>query len=113
MHDERAAIKALIRTIPDFPKPGIQFRDVSTLFNDPRGLALTARLLAAPYAGKRIDKVVAVESRGFIVGAPLARDLAAGFVMARKAGKLPGEVEECAYDLEYGRDCVQIHKDAI
>src|SRR4051794_32043085 len=101
MHGDSAVIKSLIRTIPDFPKPGIMFRDVSTLFNDPWGLELTCRALSARYAGQHIDRVVAIESRGFLIGAPLARELKCGLVMARKPGKLPGAVEECHYDLEY------------
>lgn len=113
MQDMSGALKPLIRTIPDFPKPGIQFRDVSTLFNDPRGLDLTVAALTRHYAGMGIDKVVAIESRGFVIGAPLARALQCGMVMARKRGKLPGPVAEHHYDLEYGSDCIQIHVDAI
>lgn len=114
--DQRLAttqIRNLIRTIPDFPKPGIMFRDVSTLFNDGWGLDLTVRALAELFHGTAIDKVVGIEARGFAIGAPLAIQLKTGFVMARKRGKLPGPVEECHYDLEYGTDCIQIHRDAI
>ena len=108
-----ATIKSMIRTVPDFPKPGIQFRDVSTLFNDARGLALTIESLAHRYADEGIEKIIAVESRGFLVGAPLALAIKCGVVMARKRGKLPGPVEECTYDLEYGTDCIQMHRDAL
>lgn len=106
-------IKELIRTIPDFPKPGIQFRDVSTLLKDPWGLRASIDALAKRYAGQKIDHVIGIESRGFIVGAPVAMALGAGLIMARKRGKLPGAVEEITYSLEYGTDCIQIHKDAI
>ena len=113
-HDQdRAAIKALIRAIPDFPKPGIMFRDVSTLFKDARGFEKTIDLLAALYAGMQIDHIVAIESRGFILGGGLAPKMKAGLIMARKKGKLPGAVEEINYQLEYGTDCIQIHNDAI
>lgn len=106
-------IKALIRTIPNFPKAGIMFRDVSTLFKDPAGLRQTFDELTAIYAAERIDHVVAIESRGFILGGGLAPRLNAGLIMARKRGKLPGTVEEITYHLEYGTDCIQIHNDAI
>ena len=107
------AIKSLIRTIPDFPKPGIMFRDVSTLIADAWGFDLTLRSLVQIYADRHIDKIVGIEARGFIIGAPLAIALKCGMVMARKKGKLPGPFEECIYDLEYGTDTIQIHKDAI
>lgn len=106
-------LKDLIRTIPDFPKPGIQFRDVSTLLKDPWGLKTAIKELAQRYKDHQIDQVVGIESRGFIVGAPVAMELGVGLIMARKRGKLPGAVEEVTYNLEYGTDCVQIHKDAI
>ncbi len=110
---QRADIKGLIRTIPNFPKPGILFRDVSTLFKDAAGLKKTFDLLAELYAHERIEQVVAIESRGFILGGGLAPRLNAGLIMARKRGKLPGTVEEVTYHLEYGTDCIQIHSDAI
>lgn len=106
-------IKSLIRTIADFPKPGIQFRDITTLLADAEGLKLTIELLAERYRGKSISKVAAIESRGFILGAPLAIALGAGFVPIRKPGKLPGEKIGHDYQLEYGHDRVEIHVDAI
>lgn len=106
-------IQSLIRTIPDYPKPGIQFRDVTTLFKDPKGLQTTIERLRERYADQGIDKVVGVESRGFIVGAPLAYMLGAGFVPARKPGKLPAETIGQDYALEYGHDRLEIHTDAI
>lgn len=107
------AIKGLIRTIPNFPKPGIMFRDVSTLFRDAKGFQKTIDALTEIYANDRIDHVVAIESRGFILAGGLAPRLGAGLIMARKRGKLPGTVEEITYSLEYGEDCIQIHNDAI
>lgn len=108
-----SAIKDLIRTIPDFPKPGIMFRDVSTLIKDARGFDTTIKGLVACFHDMKIDKVVAIESRGFVLGGPVAQALGTGLVMARKPGKLPAEVEELEYQLEYGTDKIQIHKDAI
>ncbi len=106
-------IKELIRAIPDFPKPGIMFRDVSTLMKDAKGLDLTIKGLVALFIDTKIDTVVAIESRGFVIGGPIAQALGVGMVMARKPGKLPAEVEELEYKLEYGTDRIQIHKDAI
>ncbi len=106
-------LKSLIRTIPDFPKAGIMFRDVSTLFKDPWGMQTTIDELVRLYEGAKIEQVIAIESRGFILGGALAARLKCGLVMARKKGKLPGKVEEIYYDLEYGKDCIQIHSDAI
>ncbi len=106
-------IKQKIRTIPDFPKKGIMFRDVTTLLKDPEGFKLVIDAFAQRYSDKKIDVVVGIESRGFIVGAPLAYSLGVGFVPARKAGKLPAEVERVEYDLEYGKDKMEMHKDAI
>lgn len=102
-----------IRTIPDFPKPGIQFRDVTTLFSDPRGFRLAVDQLLHPYAGQRIDVVVGLEARGFILGGAVAHQLGAGFVPVRKQGKLPGTVISEAYTLEYGEAVVELHNDAI
>jgi len=106
-------IKSLIRTIPDYPKPGIQFRDITTLLKDAEGLRLTIDQLAARYRDQTISKVVGIESRGFIVGAALAYQLGVGFVPVRKQGKLPGAVRGHDYALEYGTDRVEIHTDAI
>lgn len=107
------SIKALIRTIPDYPKPGVQFRDITTLLKDADGLRYVVDALVARYAGAEVDKVVGIESRGFIVGAALAYELGVGFVPVRKKGKLPGEVLGHDYALEYGTDRVEIHSDAI
>ncbi len=102
-----------IRTIPDYPKKGIMFRDITTLLKDPIGLRIAVDQLAARYADMKIDKVAAIESRGFIIGAPLAYLLGVGFVPIRKKGKLPAETVGKDYELEYGIDRVEIHVDAI
>ena len=107
------SIKSKIRTIPDWPKKNIMFRDITTLLKSPEGLKETVDLLYDRYAGKKIDIVVGIESRGFIVGAPLAYLLGCGFVPVRKPGKLPAECESEEYSLEYGKDKIEIHKDAI
>ena len=102
-----------IRTIPDYPKPGILFRDVTTLLLDPIAFHQTVSELAKPFEGSEIDKVVGIEARGFIFGAAVAYQLNAGFVPARKAGNLPSEVFQQHYELEYGSSTLEIHKDAI
>ena len=104
---------ANLRTIPDFPIPGILFYDVTTLFKSPECLQELLDTLYEQYKDKGITKVVGIESRGFILGGALAARLGAGFVMARKPGKLPAETIEETYAKEYGTDCIQIHKDAI
>jgi adenine phosphoribosyltransferase len=106
-------LKALIRTIPDYPKPGVMFRDITTLLKDPAGFGLTIGALAGRYRGRRVDKVAGIESRGFIVGAPLAHQLGAGFVPLRKRGKLPAATVGHDYALEYGTDRIEMHVDAI
>jgi len=106
-------IKSRIRTVPDYPKPGVQFRDITPLLEDPIGLRLAVEGLAAPYKGMEVDKVAGIEARGFILGSAVAVSLEAGFVLVRKAGKLPAETIGQDYDLEYGTDRVEIHKDAI
>ncbi len=106
-------IKSLIRTIPHYPKQGIMFRDITTLLKDPIGLRLAIDDIHKRYRGQRISKVAAVESRGFIIGAPVAYLLGAGFVPIRKKGKLPAETIGHDYELEYGVDRVEIHVDAI
>ncbi|QDC08941.1 adenine phosphoribosyltransferase [Oceanicola sp. D3] len=102
-----------IRTIADFPHEGIMFRDVTTLFADPRGLRLCVDQMLHPYAGQPIDKVVGLEARGFILGGAIAHQLGLGFVPIRKKGKLPGAVISEAYTLEYGEAVMEVHDDAI
>lgn len=106
-------IKSRIRTVPHYPKQGIMFRDITTLLKDPVGLRLTVHELVNRYTGMKIDKVAGIESRGFIVGAPLAHMLGVGFVPIRKKGKLPAETIGHDYELEYGTDRIEIHTDAI
>ena len=106
-------LRSLIRDIPDFPKPGILFRDITTLLSDPDGLRATMTALSEPFTEQSIDLVIGVEARGFILGTPVALDLGAGFVPARKAGKLPAPVVSQSYDLEYGSTTIEIHQDAI
>ena len=108
-----AEIKDRIRTIPDHPKPGIQFRDIMTLLQDPIGLNLSVQQILASWKGERVDKVAGFEARGFILGGAIAVALEAGFVAVRKAGKLPHTTIGVDYDLEYGTDRVEIHTDAI
>ena len=106
-------LKQLIRNVPDFPKPGILFYDITTLLKDKAGFALLIDDLAAYYIGKRIDLVVGIEARGFIFATALAYRLNAGFVPVRKPKKLPAETARIEYDLEYGTDSLEIHLDAI
>jgi adenine phosphoribosyltransferase len=106
-------VKDYIRTIVDFPHEGIMFRDVTTLFADPRGFRMAIDQMLHPYAGLRIDKVVGLEARGFILGGAIAHQLSLGFVPIRKKGKLPGAVISEEYQLEYGEAIVEIHDDAI
>lgn len=102
-----------IRTIPDFPKPGILFRDVTTLLADPQGFRKAVDELVQPYVGVAIDKVAGIEARGFILGGAIAHQLACGFVPLRKGGKLPHRTLEQSYALEYGTDKLEMHEDAI
>lgn len=102
-----------IRSIPDFPKPGILFKDITPLLNDRYLLELTSRQLSVPFKGLDIDYVAGLESRGFLFGTNLAQDLNAGFIPIRKPGKLPAETESQEYELEYGTDAFEIHKDAL
>lgn len=110
---EEKDLKALIREIPDFPKPGILFYDITTLLKDPVGLRSTLDSMTAIYKDKNIDLVLGIEARGFIFAPSLAYNLDAGFVPVRKPKKLPAEVESYSYSLEYGTDTLEIHKDAI
>lgn len=106
-------LKALIRDVPDFPTPGILFRDVTPLLRDPAGLRSVVDALAGRYCGRGLDAVAGVESRGFLFGAPLALALGVGFVPLRKAGRLPAETLRAEYALEYGTACLEVHRDAL
>jgi len=106
-------IDSFIRTIPDYPKKGIQFRDVTTLFQDPRGFRMAIDMLLHPYAGEPIDKVAALEARGFILGGAIAHQLSVGFVPIRKQGKLPGNTMKEDYTLEYGEATMEVHDDSF
>jgi adenine phosphoribosyltransferase len=106
-------IKNRIRNIPDFPKPGIQFKDITPLLQDRDTLELTSHLLARPFRNSEIDYVVGLESRGFLFGTNLAQDLHAGFIPIRKPGKLPSETISATYALEYGEDTIEMHSDAF
>jgi adenine phosphoribosyltransferase len=106
-------IKSSIRTIPDYPKPGIQFRDITTLLESPDALKETIKAIVSRYESENIQWVAGIEARGFIFGTVAAYELGAGFIPVRKKGKLPGTtIHEC-YELEYGKDCVEIHTDVI
>ena len=106
-------LKTLIREVPDFPKPGINFYDITTLLKDPTGLKQTIDALTEQIGGMGVDTVIGVESRGFIFAPPLAYHLGAGFVPVRKPKKLPAECVSVSYDLEYGQDTLEMHKDAV
>jgi len=106
-------LKQHIRHVPDFPKPGILFYDITTLLRDPVGLKTTIDRLSSPYMGRGIHVVVGIESRGFILGAAVAERLGAGFIPMRKPGKLPARAIKEIYDLEYGKDALEIHADAV
>ncbi|HEX4900817.1 MAG TPA: adenine phosphoribosyltransferase [Pyrinomonadaceae bacterium] len=106
-------LRELIREVPDFPKPGINFYDITTLLKHPEGLKNTVDALAAEYEGTRVDAVLGVEARGFIFAPALAYHLGTGFVPVRKPRKLPAECASISYDLEYGQDTLEIHRDAI
>ncbi len=106
-------LAAYIADVPDFPKPGIVFKDITPLLGDPGALSEAAEKLAEPFADADIDVVVGIESRGFIFGAMVAQRLGAGFVPVRKPGKLPGETISASYELEYGTDSIEMHRNAI
>ena len=106
-------IRAHVRTIPDYPKPGIMFRDITTLLNNARAFRRAVDELVQPYAGTRIDKVAGIEARGFILGGAVAHQLSTGFVPIRKKGKLPWRTVSQEYALEYGVDVVEMHEDAV
>jgi adenine phosphoribosyltransferase len=106
-------LKAVIRTIPDYPKPGIMFRDITTLLGSPRAFRRAIDELVQPWAGMKIDKVAGIEARGFIIGGAVAHQCSAGFVPIRKKGKLPHTTVRIAYSLEYGIDEMEMHEDAV
>ena len=108
-----ALLKEHVRDVPDHPKPGIIFKDITPLLAHPEAFAGSIEALAAPFADRSIDKVVGIEARGFVFAAPIAHQRRAGFVPVRKAGKLPWEIEREEYELEYGTDLLEIHRDAI
>jgi len=110
---EAARLKSLIRDIPDYPKPGILFKDITPLLADAEGFVLATRLMAEPFADGGVTHIVAIESRGFILGAPVAQQLGAGFVPVRKPGKLPHTKRREEYALEYGTDALEVHDDAV
>lgn len=107
------ALKSQIRHVPDFPKPGILFYDVTTLLKDPQGFKLAVDTMSEPYKGLGITLVVGIESRGFILGSAVADRLGAGFVPVRKLGKLPAQTVRASYALEYGTDSLEMHRDAV
>lgn len=106
-------LKALIREVPDFPKPGINFYDITTLLKHPEGLRKTVDALSAEFKGEKVDAIIGIEARGFIFAPALAYHMETGFVPVRKPRKLPAECASISYDLEYGQDTLEIHRDAI
>ncbi|MEF2072278.1 adenine phosphoribosyltransferase [Consotaella aegiceratis] len=113
MAEATVDFERVIRAIPDYPKPGIMFRDITTLLADAEAFRRTVDMLVEPYKDAGVDKVAGVEARGFILGGALAHQLSAGFVPIRKRGKLPGDIVRVAYSLEYGLDEIEMHKDAV
>jgi adenine phosphoribosyltransferase len=112
-HTLEETLLSAIRTIPDYPKAGIQFRDITTLLGDARAFRRAVDELVHPWAGSKIDKIAGIEARGFILGGAIAHQLSAGFIPIRKKGKLPHETVRVAYSLEYGLDEMEMHKDAV
>jgi adenine phosphoribosyltransferase len=106
-------LKSLIREVPDFPKPGINFYDITTLLKHPQGLRRTVDALSAEFKGEKVDTIIGVEARGFIFAPAIAYHMGAGFVPVRKPRKLPAECVSVSYDLEYGQDTLEIHRDAV
>src|SRR6476619_755289 len=113
MGEDAVWLKEHIRDIPDFPKPGVVFKDITPLLADRKAFITTVDALADRYVDRGVDKVLGIEARGFIFAAPIAYRLGAGFVPVRKAGKLPWDIEKQEYALEYGSDLLEIHKDAV
>ncbi|HJR24831.1 MAG TPA: adenine phosphoribosyltransferase [Acidimicrobiales bacterium] len=112
-HPDTAAFRALVRDIPDFPQPGVLFRDITPLLADADAFAAVVERLAEAFEDRGVDKVVGIEARGFVIAAPVAVRLGAGFVPVRKVGKLPWTTEAQEYELEYGTDRLEVHRDAI
>jgi len=110
---EAVDLRAFIRDVPDFPKPGILFRDVTPLLGDARALAAAVHGLVEPFRARGVQKVMGIESRGFVFGPPVALALGTGFALVRKAGKLPWRTRRVTYDLEYGTDTVEMHEDSL
>jgi len=108
-----ALVRDLIRDVPDFPRPGVVFKDITPLLADPRGFSYCVEALAERFSNGSVDKVIGIEARGFIIAAPVAYHLGAGFVPIRKKGKLPGPVYSYTYDLEYGTDTLEVLQDAL
>lgn len=106
-------LSKIVRNVPDFPKPGIQFKDITTLLSNPEALRYTIDALAERFAGDQVDLIAGIESRGFIFGTPLATKLGVGFIPVRKPGKLPAAIHRVSYALEYGQDSLEIHQDAV
>ncbi|MCK5094468.1 MAG: adenine phosphoribosyltransferase [Spirochaetes bacterium] len=106
-------LESLIRNVPDFPKPGIQFKDITTLLQDPKGFQEAIDQLAAPFTDMDIDAIAGIESRGFIFGAPMAMAMNLPFILIRKPGKLPARTISQSYSLEYGTDTIEMHEDAV
>jgi adenine phosphoribosyltransferase len=106
-------LESYIRDIPDWPKPGVGFKDITPLLRHPGALAMAVERMANPFRGQQVDAVIGAESRGFIFGTAVAQAIAAGFVPIRKPGKLPSETHRIEYELEYGKDAVEVHRDAI
>ncbi len=113
MTDRADSLRSLIRDVPDFPRPGVVFKDITPLLADPRGFTTVLDLMAEPFAGHGITAILAIESRGFIFGAALAMRMGASFVPARKPGKLPAATDKVTYALEYGTDALEIHKSSF
>ncbi len=110
---DHAELRQFVRDIPDFPEAGILFRDITPLLLEPKAFASALDAIASPFVDASIDRVVGIESRGFIFGAPIAERLGAGFGLVRKAGKLPYETHQKEYDLEYGTDTIEMHTDTV
>jgi adenine phosphoribosyltransferase len=112
-HPDAETLRGLIRDIPDFPKPGILFRDITPLLQDRDGLKMAVRAVADPFRNEPLDYVLGIESRGFVLGTPVAMELGVGLVLVRKPGKLPHQTIQASYELEYGTDTLEMHADSI